>query len=119
MKEHFKYAVSDGAMSIGRPILSTRQNYSSQLQQRVFEQKILETLRDQNQTDKYDEFLSAQKLAAVMMDIVSSSQSDHILEPAGRAKSGTRLKTVLPSVHIFNRYIWFPNALKLDHGQVE
>ena len=32
MKEHFKYAVSEGGMSIGRPILSTRQQYSSQLQ---------------------------------------------------------------------------------------
>ena len=59
MKDHFKFAMVDGAMSIGRPILSTRQNYSSQLQQRVLEQKILETLKNKNEGQKYDEFVNA------------------------------------------------------------
>lgn len=36
MREHFKYAVGESA-NIGRPILSTRQAFSSQVQQKVFE----------------------------------------------------------------------------------
>ena len=42
----------------------------------------MDTLRNNQETDKYERFESAQKLAAVMMDIVSSTQSgDIVLEP--------------------------------------
>ena len=58
MREHFKYAVGESA-NIGRPILSTRQAFSSQVQQKVFEQKILDTLKNKNQHEKYQEFVSA------------------------------------------------------------
>ena len=59
MKDHFKFSMIDGAMSIGKPILSTRQSYSSALQQRVLEQKILETFKNKNESQKYDEFVNA------------------------------------------------------------
>jgi len=48
----------------------------------MLESKVLETLMSKNETEKYDEFVNAQKLAAVMMDIVSSTESGIIrLEP--------------------------------------
>lgn len=56
MKEHFKYGLN---MVTGRPILSTRHLYQTQLQQKMLEQKVLETLSSQGEADKYKEFVHA------------------------------------------------------------
>lgn len=88
MKEQFKYGIGEqSAMNLGRPILSTRQTFSTHLQKKALEEKVLETLKSKNEYEKYEEFKSAQKLAATMMEIVSSNQSEEMILDAKNCKS--------------------------------
>ena len=97
MKKHFKYGISaEGFGPLGRPILSTRQAYQSFLQQKVQEEKVLETLKSNNEKEQYEEFRNAQQVAAAMMDIVQSSQSgDMILDPQDGQLTREQLCTTL------------------------
>ena len=75
-KRHFEFGVVDVNYRLThghKPLLSTRAIYSSALQRKAFEQKILESLEKGKDPKKLAEYKKAQAMAASVMDLVGAN----------------------------------------------